>query len=159
MGFLCMEKKAELQQRLLDAMHDKVNVVAESTNIMVLDPKNFPAGAYWKTLQPTGEVEDPMQDNFYGPTDDPETRNLNPKKRKFDDAFDRPVFTGMAKVPVLTKFKRRKLNQIKNPESEWKTVGSKGVPNQDFLDRPNSTHDSPPFNFFDAFVPYSLTGK
>ena len=80
-GLSVHEKKAKLQQQLLDAMRDKVNVVAESTNIMVLDPNNFPAGAYWKTLQPTGEVEDPTQDNFYGPTDDPETRHLNPKKR------------------------------------------------------------------------------
>ena len=99
-------------------MRDKVNVVAESTNIMVLDPNNFPAGAYWKTLQTTLEVEDPTQNNFYGPMDDPDTSYHNQKKRKFDDAFNRPVFTGMEEVPFLTKLKQGKLNQLKHPESE-----------------------------------------
>ena len=156
-------KKAELQERLTEAIRNKIAVVPVSTRVLVADPKNFPPTAYWRTLQPTGQVEDPTSDSgsqFHGPTEDPETRRLQPKKRNFDDIFDRPVFTGTSKVPIFSKFKRRKLNpQTKKPESEVKTVGKKGVPKQDFLDQHNLSHESAPHKFFEAFVPYSMTAK
>ena len=152
-------KKAELQLRLKEAMEQGVCVVAESTNVPVADPQNFPSGAYWKTLQPSGEIDDPTSGGFHGPTEDPETRELQPKKRKYDVAFDRPVFSGLAKVPLLTRFKRRKLDQNKRVMSEVKTVGKKGVPNQDFLDKHGLNLHSKPHEFFAAFVPFSMTAK
>ena len=76
------------------------------TIVPVSDPANFPAGSYWKTLQPTVEAEDQITASggprFYDPTEDPEMRDLQPKKRQFDNAFDRLVFVGTAKVPILT---------------------------------------------------------
>ena len=133
------------------------------TIVPVSDPANFPAGSYWKTLQPTVEVEEPITvsggPRFHGPTEDPETRDLQPKKRQFNNAFDRPVFVGTAEVPMLTRFKRRKLDSSKNPMSETKTVGKKGVPNQDFLDKHKLDQYSRPHQFFAAFVPFDLTAK
>jgi len=106
-GLFVGGKKSELQLRLKEAMEQGVCIVAESTNVPVADPQNFPSRAYWKTLQPSGEIDDPTSGRFHGPTEDPETRELQPKKLKYDVAFDHPVFSGLAKVPLLTRRLRR----------------------------------------------------
>ena len=96
---------------------------------------------------------------FYGPTEDPATCDLQSKKRKSDDAFDRAVFVGTAKFPLVTQFERRKLDSSKNPMSEIKTVGKKSVTSQEFWDKHKLHQYSRYHHFFAVFVPFELTSK
>lgn len=153
-------KKAILQERLKDAMKENIFVFPQEDVVVPSAGDNFKSGSYWKTLNPSEVVDNPTRETiFHGPTEDPETHEQQPAKKNFSEVFDRPVFAGTSKVPVFTKYKRRKLNSVtRQPETEVKTV-KKGRANQEFLDKNKLDHNCKPHQFFDAFLPYSLTAK
>ena len=109
----------------------KVCVFPESDSVPTNPNNNFASRSYRKTLQPADPVIDPTVKSgghLHGSTEDVTTQDQQPTKRNFADFFDRSVFTGKAKTPIFTKFKRRKLNNNK-PESAEKVV-TKGRTNQ-----------------------------
>ena len=161
-GLSTSGNKAALIERIQKAMVDKVAVVQEQQQVMVDDEANFKRGSYWKTLTPTIIMEDPAgaESSFFSPTEThPDLRAEQPKKKSFENAFDRPVFAAKTKVPSFHANKRRKVDKhTKQPAYKEKTV-DKGTYNSEWVLKHNLTPESCPVKFFGAMVPFELTAK
>ena len=79
------------------------------------------------------------------------------KKLNFSAASDRQPFIAYRNVDILDRFKRRKLHpQTKKLMQEKKTFVT-GGPTAEFLSDNNLDHTSLPREWFEPFVPRSLT--
>ena len=107
-------------------------------------------------MKATNTVRDPSSSsNFRAPTI-PEGETTSENKYDFVNCFDRPPFVGEVKVPVLNRFKKRKLDHQGKPMYETK-LRENGMPDPSFIKKNNLDYSSHPSNWFRAFLPSSLT--
>ena len=151
--------KAELVARLKQAMIDKVPMkndqASEAANAVV-----FATGAYWKVLTPDDtEIEDPNHNTqFHAPTVGEEEVPVV-KKMNYPHVFDRAPFVGTIGVDKVDRYKRRRIDPItKEIIREQKPIGDHGAPRPEFIFENKLDSDSLPHEWFEPFVPRSLTG-
>jgi len=112
----------------------------------------FPIGAYWKALEPTVDVEEPVNEGFQdarGPQVLKENAGVPPMpKKQFVERFDRPVFTGR----VTTRVPRQKADGTTGYDTQSK-IREKGGPKPSFLEKHRLNKDSSPVELVDAFFP------
>ena len=110
--------KVELQQRLCQAMTDRVPVLKESNLEAPENDDSFIDGAMWEVLMGDKLVDDPCKALFREPTLSQELADLefkNVKKRNYKEVFDQLEFTGVYYTLVLNIFKKQVYNKdIKN---------------------------------------------
>ena len=118
----------------------------------------FGEGVYWKTLVPNKEsVSDPSEGtDFHAPTVGAEEVPIV-KKRNFSATFDRQPFIAHRNVDIVDRFKRRKLDPQTKKVMQEKEAFVTGGPTAEFLSDNNLDHTSLPHEWFEPFVPRSLT--
>ena len=121
----------------------------------------FSQSTYWKFLKPKDKViEDPTDGtNFHAPTvDNNEVKMV--KQRNYVEVFDRKPFVGAVEVPSINRFKRRCYDSItKKLITNPKPIGEHGQPNPEFLSEHGLDSTSMPHEWFNAFLPRSLTSQ
>ena len=149
--------KKELQTRLKQAMLDEIPIQKEKES-EAAQPTVFSDGVYWKLLKPTIPICDPTPQSFHAPTipEDEASQNI---KFNFDCSFDRPPFIAHVHRIAKDKFKRRKINKTSKQYIKNRLLRHKGTPNLEFLLKKGLHHNSLPSDWFEAFVPRSLTDK
>ena len=74
--------------------------------------------------------------------------------------FDRETFFGTFEVPSLDIFKRRRYESItKKLRTDTNSIGEHGKPNTEFLSEHGLDSTSMPHEWFEAFLPRSLTSQ
>ena len=157
-------KKAELVERLEKAMVDKV-CVAVTRNSEPASTNVFTPGTRWITLTPLDETLDDPNDGsaFHAPTPNfpgvnIRTENAAPKKRNYGETFDRPPFVATVDIDELDSFKRRKLDpRTKKVQTKSVRVEDTGMPKPAFLRKHGLDCDSLPHEWFEVFLPKTLT--
>ena len=148
-GLSTSGKKAELLERLKNAMINKVPLVEESTTSLA--PNGFSPTARWRLLSSTEDAEEPMnvdstlldpseaRDNrnkgVYDGNKDPDNervRKVTPVvKKNYCAKFHREQFAGVALQPVISRKKgKNKRSQIKYEKQPILDL----VPNMKFID-------------------------
>ena len=82
------------------------------------------------------------------------------KNRNYAELFDRETFVGTVEVPLLDRFKRRRYDSItKKLITDTKPIGEHGQPNPEFLSEHGLDSTSMPHEWFEEFLPRSLTSQ
>ena len=81
-------------------------------------------------------------------------------KSNFAETFGRVLFIGSIQSPMLDRYKRRKVDaRTKKVVMESHPVGDNGTPDYAFLKFHNLSTNSKPHEWFEAFLPSSVTGE
>ena len=164
-GLSVRGKKIELQERLNGALISGAPLLSDM-NVDLVD--NLAGGvfdplAHWELLEPDNDcTEDEMDEEeliidgvqFRGPTQGGNVSNV--ERANYTEQFDRPVFTGMAKQPVITnsgQFSRDCHGKVKYEERPH----TETLPNIDFIKDNKLDLDSHPASWFQAFLPIKNT--
>ena len=165
-GITVSGNKPQLLNRLIDAINKNVGIIAEGTvegggrkqgQCNQADP-TFDVVSYWQLLKPDGDVIDEDfriegGDDFYAPTVPQGERVSNHvKKQNYSLQFDRPVFTGQAKLPKTNRTKKYLVRQKSTRRPVYETVPcNETVPNIDWCKKYSLDLDSHQSNWFEAF--------
>ena len=81
------------------------------------------------------------------------------KKRNYPHVFDRAPFVGTIGVDKLDRYKRRRIDPVtKKIIRDEKPIGDHGAPRPEFIFENELNSDSLPHEWFEPFLPRSLTG-
>ena len=172
-------RKAELQDRLIRAIKDKVPIagVVEDTknkygrpkdgrpkqNTNQLSEKEFPKTAHWQPLIPLQTmVEEPINPSFRSQatratTIDKEYESFVPIKQNFAETFNRPSFDGT--YGRVEKTRRDNIKRGKDGNRvKTKQPRKKGIVREDFLEKHGLSHHSAPVDFVSPFLPFKCNG-
>ena len=170
-GMKVLELKKALKDRGLDqkgnkkALQDRLKVAIEAGAPLLdqLSPEHaanvagdeFEPGSYWKLLEQDGDiVEDELEFNgeqFRAPTA-PVGEIGKVLKQNYKESFDRGAFTGITDLPKRWRNGRIAKTASGEVVREAK-VHEETVPSLDFCDKNELELDSPPVEWFEAFLP------
>ena len=157
--------KAELQERLLDAMQNNAPLVADqdATRVDNMAGPSYNHHAYWKLVSNENGDElldereqmqiDGLQFRAPGVPEAELDNTLGPKKRNYTMAFDRPPFVQNVLLPKKDKSGRVMKKRGEDGYLYERESTEDSVPNLDFLFKNGINVDSQPCEWFDLFMP------